>query len=103
MNNPVIIGHATLPEPTRDPPPLVLIEWLDSAQPVAGWHFLEDKPELEVVECVSVGWLVGESEQVVMLAPNIGDVHSGDTAQASGFIRIPKQAVTRRAALVEGS
>lgn len=89
------------PDSRRAIPPLVLIEWQDSAQPVPGWRYLEDKPALEVVECVSVGWMVGENEQVVMLAPNIGDFHSGDSAQASGFIRVPKKAVTRRVLLIE--
>jgi hypothetical protein len=81
-------------------PPLMLVEWLDSAQPVSGWHFLESPPELEIVECVSVGWLVGQTEQVVMLAPNIGASESGD-AQASGFIRIPRMAVTRMVEMEE--
>ena len=36
-----------------------------------------------------------------MLAPNLGDIESGGSAQASGFIRIPKCAVTRRIKLVE--
>ena len=36
-----------------------------------------------------------------MLAPNLGDIESGGSAQASGFIRIPKCAVTRRITLVE--
>jgi len=28
---------------------LVLVEWIDSAQPVGGWHFLSDVPALKVV------------------------------------------------------
>jgi len=50
---------------------------------------------------VSVGWAVGETEAVLMLAPNLGDIESGGSAQASGFIRIPKSAVTRRVELIE--
>ena len=45
--------------------------------------------------------LVGETDEVLMLAPNLGDIESGGSAQASGFIRIPKCAVTRRIKLVE--
>ena len=80
---------------------LMLVEWVDSAQPLSAWCYLSDAPPLEVVECVSVGWLVGESKSVLMLAPNIGDIQSGGTAQASGFIRIPKAAVTRKVELHE--
>ena len=82
-------------------PPLVLIEWLDSARPEPNWRHLDDPPELEVIQCVSVGWLIGENDDVKMLAPNIGDFCSGSNAQASGFIRIPKVAVTREVRLVE--
>jgi hypothetical protein len=82
-------------------PKLVMIEWLDSAQPAPGWKFLEDAPALEVIQCVSVGWLVGESKTVKMLAPNIGNVQSGGSAQGSGFIRIPTAAVTRQVELKE--
>ncbi len=78
----------------------ILVEWTDSAQPIAAWMFLENKPGLEIVECVSVGWPVGETDEVLMLAPNLGDIESGGSAQASGFIRIPKSAVTRRVELV---
>ena len=79
----------------------ILVEWTDSAQPIAAWMFLENKPRLEVIECVSVGWSVGETDEVLMLAPNLGDIESGGSAQASGFIRIPKSAVTRRVGLIE--
>ena len=79
----------------------ILVEWTDSAQPIAAWMFLENKPRLEVIECMSVGWSVGETDEVLMLAPNLGDIESGGSAQASGFIRIPKSAVTRRIQLIE--
>lgn len=82
-------------------PKLVLIEWLDSAQPEPAWRHLDNLPNLDVIHCVSVGWLVGESKGVKMLAPNIGDFDSGANAQASGFIRIPSAAVTRMVTLVE--
>ena len=85
--------------PKMDNP--ILVEWTDSAQPIAAWMFLENKPRLEVIECVSVGWSVGETDEVLMLAPNLGDIESGGSAQASGFIRVPKSAVTRRVGLIE--
>lgn len=82
-------------------PPLVMVEWLDSARPEPAWRHLDNLPDLEVIQCVSVGWLVGESGGVKMLAPNIGDFQSGANAQASGFIRIPSVAITRVVELVE--
>ena len=44
--------------------------------------------------------MVGETDEVLMLAPNLGDIESGGSGQASGFIRIPKSAVTRRVELM---
>jgi len=78
----------------------ILVEWIDSAQPISAWMFLEKKPSLEIIQCVSVGWVVGETDDVLMLAPNLGDIESGGSGQASGFIRIPKSAVTRRVELM---
>jgi hypothetical protein len=88
--------------PTRQMPipALVLVDWVDSAQPLPGWRHLDDPPALEVVNCRSVGWLIAEGDGVKMLAPNLGDVGS-DNAQASGFIRIPIAAVTRQVTLRE--
>ncbi len=80
---------------------LVLIEWVDSAQPLPGWRFLNDLPSLAVVHCKSVGWLVGASKAVRMLAPNLGDVVAQGDAQASGFIRIPVASIIRQVALRE--
>jgi hypothetical protein len=81
---------------------LALIEWLDSVQPISHWMLLSDAPVPEIIQCVSVGWVIAETKDVLMLAPNIGDIQSGGTAQASGIIRIPTAAVTRRAWLMEG-
>ena len=79
----------------------ILVEWIDSAQPISAWMFLDNKPSLEIIQCVSVGWVVGETDVVLMLAPNLGDIESGGAGQGSGFIRIPKSAVTRRVVLIE--
>ena len=85
--------------PNNDNP--LVVEWIDSAQPIGTWMFLDNMPRMEVIECVSVGWLVAETDKVLMLAPNLGDVESEGYAQASGFIRIAKSAVPRRIVLVE--
>lgn len=50
--------------------PLVMIEWEDSAQPIAQWQFLSDLELPGVVRCVSVGWLVRD-DHVKALAPPV--------------------------------
>ena len=71
---------------------------MDSARPISDWMFLENKPSMEVIH---VCRLVAETDELLMLAPNLVDIESGGSAQASGFIRISKTAVTIRIRLVE--
>ena len=80
---------------------LVLVEWEDSAQPTPSWMFLDDAPDLEIIKCMSVGWIINENDNVLMIAPNIGDYESGGGAQGSAFIRIPKSAIIKTASLQE--
>ena len=74
--------------------PLVLVEWEDSTQPIAGWVYLADFETKTAVKCASVGWLIHDGEDVKALAPNMGDLGDGDSAQASGIIRIPARCIT---------
>lgn len=80
---------------------LLLVEWVDSAQLVSNWHYLSDPLTMEIIQCVSVGWKIQESDSALVLAPNIGDYESGNGAQGTGFIRIPKAAITRTSLLEE--
>jgi hypothetical protein len=77
-------------------PALVLIEWLDSGQPVPNWQWLEHielrRPHL----CVSVGFLMQDDAEAKVLAPNLGASNgSSEWDQASGVITIPARAVQR--------
>ncbi len=51
-------------------PPLVLIEWLDSGQPVPGWQWLEQIEPRRPHLCVSVGFLMQDDATAKVLAPN---------------------------------
>ena len=81
--------------------PLVLIEWEDSAQPTSGWQYLADFECGQAVQCASVGWLIEDGEKVKALAPNLGEVGTTESAQASGIIRIPARCITRVVRLEE--
>ena len=77
-------------------PPLVLIEWLDSGQPVSGWQWLQEIEPRRPHLCVLVGFLVQDDATAKVLAPNLGASNgSGDWDQASGVITIPASAVQR--------
>jgi hypothetical protein len=77
-------------------PPLVLIEWLDSGQPIPGWQWLGEIGTRLPHRCVSVGFLVQDDNCSKVLAPNLG-ASDGDHAwdQASGITTIPTAAVVK--------
>jgi hypothetical protein len=76
------------------PFPLVVVEWEDSARPISAWQWVEDYELPEIVKCLSVGYLVAETENAIALAPNLGDIEQAK-AQACGIIRIPQRAVIK--------
>jgi hypothetical protein len=85
-------------------PPLVLIEWVDSGQPLAAWQWLAEIRNRQPHRCVSVGFLIQDDAQAKVLAPNLGASDgSGDFDQASGLTTIPTAAVVRILCLSEVS
>jgi hypothetical protein len=83
-------------EDNSDHPPLVLIEWVDSGQPIPGWQWLDQIEERKPHRCVSVGFLVQDDEAAKVLAPNLGASDGGGGFdQASGVTTIPTAAVQR--------
>jgi hypothetical protein len=77
-------------------PDLVLIEWLDSGQPIPGWQWLSDLDPRRAHKCVSVGFLVQDDEKIKVLAPNLGASNGDyDWDQASGLFTIPTVSITK--------
>jgi hypothetical protein len=52
----------------------------------------------DAVTCVSVGFLIAQTDAALALAANLGDI-GHDRSQACGIIRIPASAVRRLADL----
>jgi hypothetical protein len=84
----------------RDPP-LVLIEWEDSSQPISQWQFADDL-DVSAVRIASVGWLAKDDKDVKGLAPNVGGLHGKGSPQCSGVIAIPARCIIRITKLEEG-
>ena len=80
---------------------LVIIEWLDSARPVAEWQHLSDYKKKNPISCVSVGFLIHDGDDVKALAPNMGDISDKGNIQASGIIHIPTCSVRKVTELIE--
>src|SRR5215216_5771498 len=77
-------------------PPLVIIEWIDSGQPIPGWQMLNGLEHRRPHRCVSVGFLVQNDAQKKVIAPNLGSSGGDDEwDQAWGLTTIPTPAVTK--------
>jgi hypothetical protein len=71
---------------------LVLVEWEDSARPIPSWEWIDNYDIPETVPCVSVGYLIADTEKAIALAPNICDI-GREQLQASGILRVPRSAI----------
>jgi len=80
---------------------LVIVEWLDSTQPISSWQHLSDYKASEPISCVSVGFLIHDGIDVKALAPNMGDVSSKVNMQVSGIIHIPAKSILNITELIE--
>lgn len=78
-----------------------LIEWADSRQPTNEWVKFDAHSKHDFCRCYSVGFVVQEDDDVIVLAANVADVE--DEAQATGVIVIPHVAVLKRTALTSCS
>ena len=83
---------------------LVLIEWLDSAQPVAAWRFIEDIGNEAPHRCQTVGHLIHDGDDSKVVALSIATVDGTDTwGQAAGVTTIPACSVIRLVDLTSAS
>jgi hypothetical protein len=81
--------------------PLVLIRWLDSAQPLPAWRHLSDLPRTRPIECATVGWLLQDDDEVKVVCQSVGDLKNPKNAQASGIMTIPARCVVSVERLTE--
>lgn len=79
---------------------LVLIEWEDSRIPASGWSRTSNMESPKVTKVISVGFVLEDREDCLLLASNVGDIDDEDNdPQAVGGIVIAKRQITRIVAL----
>ena len=78
-----------------------MIEWEDSAQPIAAWAYLASFEAPGTIRCASVGWLIRDDNQMKAVAPNMGALGDGNSVQVSGVIQIPTRCVIQLTRLQE--
>ena len=74
-------------DPPSVPYRLIVVEWEDSARPISAWQWVEDYELPKIVSCLSVGYMIAETDAAITLASNLGDL-AQPKAQACGIIRI---------------
>ena len=88
----------TTPSAVPNNPPMVKLTWRDSAQPIVGWRFTDDLPPLRSVLCESIGYVVAEDGENIMLAQSIGD-RNEKNQQANACMVIPRCCIVERVTL----
>lgn len=73
-------------------PRLVWIRWQDSAQAAPHWQWLDEINGPEIVECLTVGFLVGDNTDQKRVAVSIG-AHGAEATQAAGIVAIPSRCI----------
>ena len=75
------------------------ITWVDISSRPQPWLSLEEAKELRPCVCISLGKVVHEDDQVVVLAGSFGPPDSEDDPDVGMVTCIPKVCITRRRAL----
>lgn len=75
---------------------LVLVEWVDASRLSPNWIDLADIPEPYAHRCLSVGYLIAENDEGLILVPNLGSVDDPDEMHTYGGVMIPAHAVRKR-------
>jgi len=79
-------------------PPLVMVEWEDSHGD-GTWQRVDGGLEDKVLICRSVGWVVLEGLNVLVIAPHLSLQEKGVPEQGCGVMSIPKSTIRRRVKL----
>lgn len=77
-------------------PAIVQVRWLDSWAE-HGWRPVTEGASLEPDHCVTVGFLMHESDELMVIAQSI----SVDIPNGAGWVSIPKVSITERRTLKE--
>jgi hypothetical protein len=75
---------------------LLLVEWVDASRIDPNWIDIADIEEPYAHRCISVGYLVRENEEGIILAPNFGSVDIGESRHCYGGVMIPRHAIKTR-------
>lgn len=70
------------------------IKWIDSSQS-NGWHYSSDCDHSKCKDITSIGYLMKETEETIVICPHLCDVEAHDW-QGCGIMTIPKCSIKER-------
>lgn len=88
-------GVSAVSEAREEEPRLVLVEWEDSFGCSSSWENVEGGVTPSALRCRSVGWLVYDSDDCVVVVPHLTRPHGDLRRQGCGDMAIPIRAVVR--------
>ena len=71
---------------------IVLIKWEDSRVPRNNWEWITEDLAPKCTSCISVGFIVSESDNAILLSPSLGHEEDGDR-QMIGAITLAKRQI----------
>ena len=81
--------------------PLVVVAWVDSLGCSSSWEPVQDDAKCVLSTCRSVGWLVYDGPEGVVLVPHVAVVEGYQNDQGVGDMAIPRPAILSMVALQE--
>ena len=78
--------------------PIIDITWVDSHGGDNGWEVVESLDDVlcRPLECRSVGFVLKESDDCIVIAHNVSNGHDGVEPQFTMGMTIPKCAIVKR-------
>jgi len=71
----------------------VYVEWFDSRGGNGRWDFIDDDIKMGVVLCKTLGFLIKESEEYILIIPHLVDID--DDRQGCGDMMIYKKQIKK--------
>lgn len=73
-----------------------IIEWIDSYGCSASWQEIADGIELETITCFSIGYVLKENDNLLVIVPHYAPKTVLNSPQGCGDMCIPKKCIVSR-------
>jgi hypothetical protein len=88
----VNLGRLWTFEAGTTPPRPVRVRWIDS-QGGGGWRDIRDAPNWRPTEIVTVGFVIEDADDFLVLVQSLASPDADGDSQADGWLTIPRQAI----------